>query len=293
MDKRLVIFLFVLTILAGYLITPLWGLRGKGLSEWFITLLGTVPAFVILAVFIGICLRALALGRKNKPTTPQSFYTMKTEAKEGDAEAQYNLGLAYFKGKGVTKDITKAIECWRKAAEQDFSWAHYMLGKIYSEGKDVERNDVEAYWWLSLWLAQNRQKVVQEAGLDDPKLVEADLESGRQDLERIVHRMTPEQITEGKRRVADFDSQWSSKYGRYGANISPFYFWLAIVSLAFAIPASIPCSSFLDRHERIKYLLTRYGDSSKITWILISGVLFIVGMILRKIFSLNKSKGSG
>ena len=35
-----------------------------------------------------------------------------------DCNELYNLGKRYDQDNGVEKDITKAIECWRKAAEQ-------------------------------------------------------------------------------------------------------------------------------------------------------------------------------
>jgi TPR repeat protein len=35
--------------------------------------------------------------------------------KQGDARAQYFLGLLYFHGKGVQKDIYKAEQLWKKS----------------------------------------------------------------------------------------------------------------------------------------------------------------------------------
>ena len=37
-----------------------------------------------------------------------------TEAKKGDAEAQYNLGFMYHKGDGVTKDYKQAVKWYRE-----------------------------------------------------------------------------------------------------------------------------------------------------------------------------------
>ena len=39
-------------------------------------------------------------------------------AKQGEAYAQYNLGLIYFKGEGVPKNDTEAVKWFRKAADQ-------------------------------------------------------------------------------------------------------------------------------------------------------------------------------
>ncbi|MCD7798298.1 MAG: SEL1-like repeat protein, partial [Akkermansiaceae bacterium] len=38
------------------------------------------------------------------------------KAEQGDAEAQYELGVCYFKGEGVEKDEKEAVRWYRKAA---------------------------------------------------------------------------------------------------------------------------------------------------------------------------------
>jgi TPR repeat protein len=39
-------------------------------------------------------------------------------AKQGHAEAQYRLGVAYVYGKGVPQDYAEAVRWYRKAADQ-------------------------------------------------------------------------------------------------------------------------------------------------------------------------------
>ena len=43
---------------------------------------------------------------------------LKPVAEQGDSLAQFNLGLMYYNGRGVTKDYTEAIKWYKKAAEQ-------------------------------------------------------------------------------------------------------------------------------------------------------------------------------
>ncbi|MCH8098520.1 MAG: sel1 repeat family protein [Proteobacteria bacterium] len=38
-------------------------------------------------------------------------------AEQGDAEAQFNLGLMYYKGRGVPQDYAEAVKWYRLAAE--------------------------------------------------------------------------------------------------------------------------------------------------------------------------------
>ena len=50
-------------------------------------------------------------------------------AEQGDATAQYNLGLMYNSGKGVPRDDAEALNWWRKAAGQGLAAAHDILDK--------------------------------------------------------------------------------------------------------------------------------------------------------------------
>ena len=43
---------------------------------------------------------------------------LRTPAEQGDAEAQFNLGVMYANGEGVTQDDKEAVKWYRLAAEQ-------------------------------------------------------------------------------------------------------------------------------------------------------------------------------
>ena len=53
-------------------------------------------------------------------------------AEQGIAEAQFNLGVCYAKGKGVDKDGVEAVKWYRLAAEQGDERAQLNLGIIFS-----------------------------------------------------------------------------------------------------------------------------------------------------------------
>ncbi len=52
-------------------------------------------------------------------------------AEAGDPEAQYLMGVRYYKGQGVPKDDTMAIEWFQKSAAQHHKPSEYMLAMIY------------------------------------------------------------------------------------------------------------------------------------------------------------------
>jgi hypothetical protein len=75
-------------------------------------------------------------------------------AAQGDANAQYNLGVMYNKGEGVPKDAARAIEWYRKAAEQGNSYAQFNLAASYATGEGVPKDAVRAAEWVQKAAAQ-------------------------------------------------------------------------------------------------------------------------------------------
>jgi TPR repeat protein len=64
------------------------------------------------------------------------------------AEAQFMLGWMYSHGKGVDKDLQKAVYWYSKSAEQDHSHAQYNLAEMYIGGEGVQIDYEEAVKWL-------------------------------------------------------------------------------------------------------------------------------------------------
>jgi len=48
-------------------------------------------------------------------------------AEQGNADAQFNLGLMYNSGEGVPRDDAETVKLWRKAAEQGHAEAQLRL----------------------------------------------------------------------------------------------------------------------------------------------------------------------
>ncbi len=79
-------------------------------------------------------------------------------AEQGNADAQYNLGLMYDKGYGVPQDYGQARQWYEKAAAQGKTNAQYNLGVLYHNGHCVPKNLVQAHKWFNL-SAANGDKV--------------------------------------------------------------------------------------------------------------------------------------
>ena len=68
-------------------------------------------------------------------------------AEQGDAEAQFNLGIMYHNGQGVPQDHAEAARWYRKAAEQGDADAQFNLGLMYHNGQGVPQDHAEAARW--------------------------------------------------------------------------------------------------------------------------------------------------
>ncbi len=71
-------------------------------------------------------------------------------AKQGNANAQFFLGVMYYKGRGVPQDYAEAMRWFRETAERDLAASQFALGAMYSLGHGVPRDYVQAHVWINL-----------------------------------------------------------------------------------------------------------------------------------------------
>ncbi len=111
-------------------------------------------------------------------------------AEQGDARAQFDLGVMYNIGKGVPHD--DAAAAWsRKAAEQGHGFAQHSVGLMYFNGRGVPRDYVQAHMWLNLALAR---------GVDH----------SRRDRDIVAEQMTPADISKARALARE----WLATHGQ-------------------------------------------------------------------------------
>lgn len=76
--------------------------------------------------------------------SPEDFNQWLKKAEQGDAEAQYNLGVCYHNGLGTEEDCDKSIYWYQKAAEQGTIEAMFNLGLHYHKKVNYE---LAVYWY--------------------------------------------------------------------------------------------------------------------------------------------------
>ena len=106
-------------------------------------------------------------------------------AEQGDAIAQYNLGLMSASGRGVPEDDVEAVRWYRLAADQGYATAQYNLGNRYANGEGVPEDDLLAYMWWNLAAAQGN-------------------ETAQSNKAQAESRMTRDQIAEAQRMSTEW-----------------------------------------------------------------------------------------
>jgi len=78
---------------------------------------------------------------------PLAYQEFLTAANDGHADSQFNVGLMYEQGIGVSKDEMEAIEWYTKSALQDNSAAQFNLGVLYENGRGTAIDYAKANEW--------------------------------------------------------------------------------------------------------------------------------------------------
>ncbi len=113
---------------------------------------------------------------------------LRKSGEQGFSPAQHRIGIMYEKGWGVPQDYVEAVKWYRKAAEQGLVKSQAMLSRMYLKGKGVPKDYVMAYMWMNLAAAKGGKK-----------------SEGIGELREIIARnMTPAQIAEAQRLAREW-----------------------------------------------------------------------------------------
>ena len=107
-------------------------------------------------------------------------------AEQGDADAQFNLGVMYRKGKGVTQDDAEAVKWYRKSAEQGDASAQYNLGLMYAEGTGVTQDTIAAHMWFNIAAANGDGDAAKNRDIAAGKLSSSDIVKAQKRAKRCM-----------------------------------------------------------------------------------------------------------
>ena len=97
---------------------------------------------------------AFYMGNGVKKNIKNAIIWLKKSAEAGDLNGLFNLAVLYGKGhvEGISEEdsLKKAAELYKKASERGHYPSQSRLGYLYSVGKGVVKDRVQAYLWLTL-----------------------------------------------------------------------------------------------------------------------------------------------
>ena len=121
---------------------------------------------------------------------PRSVKWYRKAAEQGNAISQFNLGFMYDKGRGIPQDYAEALQWYRKAAKQGNADAQFFLGFMYDAGRGVPQDYAQAHMWYNL------------AASRFPTGEGRDIAVNNRDL--LAKVMTPAQISEAQRLAREW-----------------------------------------------------------------------------------------
>jgi putative methionine-R-sulfoxide reductase with GAF domain len=121
----------------------------------------------------------------------KSLPELRKLADQGDADAQWQMGLRYHNGEDVPRDDAQAMQWFLRAAEQGNVSAQSALGSYYWAGRGVPEDLSKAYMWSEIALA----------GGD---------ENSKSRLEGLASQMTREQVSAANQQA----EEWLHTHGQ-------------------------------------------------------------------------------
>lgn len=110
------------------------------------------------AKWLAAALIALGLNQAAWADDVSDFRENLQAAAQGNAAAQFNLGVMYENGQGVRQDYVQAVQWYRKASEQGDAQAQFNLGGMYAEGRGVRQDLALAQEWYGKACQNGDQK---------------------------------------------------------------------------------------------------------------------------------------
>jgi TPR repeat protein len=96
---------------------------------------------------ISVPVTAFAITGKADMSCQQTISNLFRDAKTGNAEAEYRIGVLFDKSECVPQNLKEAAKWYLRAAEQGNCHAQYNIGHMYHNGQGVEPNSRLAAAW--------------------------------------------------------------------------------------------------------------------------------------------------
>lgn len=106
---------------------------------------------------------------------PNAVFWYRHAAWQGDASAQLGLGVLCYNGQGTLQSYTEALTWFRQAADQGSVQAQINLGAMYANGQGAPQDYIQAHMWLSLAAAKSETRAAELRDIVAAKMTAAQI----------------------------------------------------------------------------------------------------------------------
>jgi hypothetical protein len=118
----------------------------------------------------------------------KSLPELRKLAGQGDADAQWQMGVRCHNGEGVPHDDAQAMEWFQRAAEQGHVMAQGALGAYYFAARGVPKDLSKAYFWSVIAMVQGDEISKGRLDLLTSQMTRAQVSAARQQAEVWLHQ---------------------------------------------------------------------------------------------------------
>lgn len=192
----------------------------------------------IFSIFVLLLLLA-ATGHAQETSLPKcGLQELAIAAAVGETQAQYNLGVEFFRGANVPRDYAKAANLWRRAsdaemveasnnlgflkyygrlgveqdyaegirlwrfaAERGFAESQVHLGQAYSDGRFLKNDFIEAYAWAK---AGKHYSSRMSEGFTNPQIGNEVAKDAEKVLADVRKKLNAVEMSEAERKAAEY-----------------------------------------------------------------------------------------
>lgn len=151
-----------------------------------------------------LCLSFLTPAAASFEDALQAYYRMDFEtalatleplAESEDTQAQYQLGIMYYRGEGVLQDYEEAVRWFEQAAQSGDPDAQFNLGLMYANGTGVAQDHLQAHVWFSLAANGYARGEQRHWAIRDPRLA-------ARNRDWAAAKLSSDQIAEARQQIS-------------------------------------------------------------------------------------------
>ena len=165
----------------GYLVSPMIGRRGAPSAQ-------ASQQPLVEAASTSSGQSATTQHSIAQPPRPKSLAELRKLADQGDAEAQWQMGVRFHNAEGVPHDDAQAMQWFQRAAEQGHVTAQSALGAYYFAARGVPKDLSKAYFWSVIAMAQGDEISKGRLELLASQMTHAQVYAARQQAEAWIHQ---------------------------------------------------------------------------------------------------------